>query len=325
MRRSLPTEYSGTKQWHNFNRFYIPIVIHVPGQSTMSETLESLRHKIEGAAKLGSVVRTMKTLAASSLTQYVRAVGSLVDYYRTVELGLVACLQFDGQILNGEFNHQADAIGAVVFGSDQGLIGDFNEVLAAFAVKTLAALPGEKTIWAVGERIQPHLVDAGLNPVKFFNVPNSVGAIAPLVGQILLEIEAGRVKGKVAQLYVFHNQPGAGSTFEPSHVRVLPLDQQWLGKLTELRWPTRQIPEILNGHESTLHALIREYLFVSLFKACAESLASENTSRLSAMQRAEKNIDEILENLNQTFHQLRQSSIDEELFDIVAGFDALIS
>jgi len=74
---------------------------------------------------------------------------------------------------------------------------------------------------------------------------------------------------------------------------------------------------------TTLRALIREYLFVSLFRACAESLASENANRLAAMQRADKNIDDLLESLNGTFHRLRQSDIDEELFDVVAGFDAL--
>jgi F-type H+-transporting ATPase subunit gamma len=70
-------------------------------------------------------------------------------------------------------------------------------------------------------------------------------------------------------------------------------------------------------------ALIHAYLFASLFKASAESLASENASRLAAMQRAEKNIDELLDDLNRKFHSLRQSSIDEELFDVVSGFEAL--
>jgi hypothetical protein len=40
------------------------------------------------------------------------------------------------------------------------------------------------------------------------------------------------------------------------------------------------------------------------------------------MQRAEKNIEELLENLNRTYHRLRQDSIDEELFDVVSGFEA---
>lgn len=70
-------------------------------------------------------------------------------------------------------------------------------------------------------------------------------------------------------------------------------------------------------------ALIREFLFVSLFRACAESLASENASRLQSMQRAEKNIEELLDELHHSFHRLRQSTIDEELFDVIAGFEAL--
>jgi F-type H+-transporting ATPase subunit gamma len=83
------------------------------------------------------------------------------------------------------------------------------------------------------------------------------------------------------------------------------------------------LPEVVGGGSTTLRALIREYLFVSLFRACAESLASENASRLAAMQRADKNINDLLEDLNGTFHRLRQSGIDEELFDVVAGFEAL--
>jgi F-type H+-transporting ATPase subunit gamma len=78
------------------------------------------------------------------------------------------------------------------------------------------------------------------------------------------------------------------------------------------------------GGSATLRTLIREYLFVSLFRACAESLASENASRLAAMERADRNIDELLEDLNGTFHRLRQSGIDAELFDVIAGFEALV-
>jgi F-type H+-transporting ATPase subunit gamma len=80
----------------------------------------------------------------------------------------------------------------------------------------------------------------------------------------------------------------------------------------------------MGGGTATLRALIREYLFISLFRACAESLASENASRRSAMERADKNINDLLEQLHGSFHQLRQSSIDEELFDVISGFEALI-
>jgi F-type H+-transporting ATPase subunit gamma len=110
----------------------------------------------------------------------------------------------------------------------------------------------------------------------------------------------------------------------PVSQRLLPLDEHWRRSLAERPWPTGSLPEVTGGGTATLRALIREFLFVSLFRACAESLASENASRLAAMQRADKNIDKLLQDLNGTFHRLRQSGIDEELFDVIAGFEALI-
>ena len=177
--------------------------------------------------------------------------------------------------------------------------------------------------WAVGERVHARLADAGLPLAGLFALPSSVQAIAPLVGQILVESEARHGRPEVTELHLFHNRPTSGATYAPVRQRLLPLDEEWRRKLAELPWPTKSLPEVMGGGTATLRALIREYLFVSLFRACAESLASENASRLAAMQRADKNIGELLETLNGNFHRLRQSGIDEELFDVVSGFEAL--
>jgi F-type H+-transporting ATPase subunit gamma len=294
----------------------------------MSDTSASLRRKISSAGDLRSVVRTMKALAASSIGQYEGSVRALGDYYRTVELALGACLREVAPATwmkdPGE-GHDAGGIDAVVFGSDQGLVGRFNEVVAEYALQTLAALPGEPRIWAVGERVRARLADSGLPLIAGFAVPTSVQAITPLVGQIQIDSEAHRPRGEVARMYVFHNRPRSGALYEPVSQRLLPLDVRWQQALTQVPWPPRSLPEILSGGSATLGALIREYLFISLFRACAESLASENASRLAAMQRADKNIDEMLEDLQGTFDRLRQRSIDEELFEVVSGFEALSS
>lgn len=292
----------------------------------MSDTTASLRRKISSAGDLQSVVRTMKALAASSIGQYEQSVRALADYYRTVELGLGACFRENGSApLIAERKRQtvAGAIGAVVFGSDQGLVGQFNDVVADYAVKTLAALPAKPEVWAVGERVHARLADAGLPLKGLFTVPSSVKAITPLVGQILVESETRHSQGEITELHLFYNRPASGTVYAPVSQRLLPLDENWRRKLAELPWPTKNLPEVMGDGTATLRALIREYLFVSLFRACAESLASENASRLAAMQRADKNIDELLEDLNGTFHRLRQSGIDEELFDVISGFEAL--
>jgi len=292
----------------------------------MSDTTGNLRRKINSAGDLQTVVRTMKAVAASSIGQYESSVLALADYYRTVELGLGACFRENGQVaLMVERKGRTDAglIGAVVFGLDQGLVGQFNEVVAEYAIKTLAALPGKPRVWAVGERVHARLADAGLPLMGLFAVPNSIKAITPLVGQILVDSEMRHGRREVTELHLFYNRHTSGAAYGPVSQRLLPLDETWRGELANLPWPTKNLPEVMGSSTATLRALIREYLFVSLFRACAESLASENASRLAAMQRADKNIDELLENLNGTFHRLRQSGIDEELFDVISGFEAL--
>ncbi len=290
------------------------------------DTLESLSRQIAGATDIKSVVRTMKAMAAANIGQYERAVASLGDYYNTVALGLVG--YFRSVPIEPEatkappINPASSAIGAVVFGSDQGLVGTFNNTLADFVGQTLDALPGPSEVWSVGDRVQLLLSDKGLMVSTHFAVPASINTITPLVGQLLVQAQESLDKGTFAEFYVFHNQPN-GTGYVAVCQRLLPLDTQWKQQLDLFSWPTKTIPQVIGEPRDTLLALISGFLFVSLFRACAESLASENATRLRAMQRAEKNINELLDNLGNKYHRTRQSAIDEELFDLVSGFEAL--
>lgn len=292
----------------------------------MSDSTANLRRKIASAGDLRSVVRTMKALAASAIGQYEKSVAALGDYARTVELGLGECFRQGGltAMVSGTTNAvEPEDCGAVVFGSDQGLVGRFNEIVVEHAIAALAALPGKPRVWAVGERVYARLADAGVRLNGLYAVPTSVRAITPLVGQILIASEARAKRGHTAALHLIYNRHSAVGAYAPVSQRLLPLDERWLRDLAHGRWPTALLPEVMGFRDATLRTLIREYLFVSLFRACAESLASENASRLAAMERADRNIDELLQNLRGTFHRLRQSSIDEELFDVVSGFEAM--
>ena len=291
------------------------------------DTLQNLRSKTEGAKDLKSVVSAMKAMAASNIVQYETAVTSLGDYYHTVALGIIAYFKaekIEAISEKKQVKKKSDAtVCAIVFGSDQGLVARFNDAMAGFVTASLKALPGKKEIWCIGERVQLLLSDAGLTTAKLYPVPNDVSAITPLVTEILNRSQDKQDKEDIQEFYIFHNQPKPGGGYEPVMQRFLPLDEKWKQSLEEIKWPTKLLPEIAGDAKKTLIALINGYLFTSLFKACIESLASENASRLDAMQRAEKNISDLLDDLNKKYHRLRQSSIDEELFDVVSGFEAL--
>jgi len=291
----------------------------------MSESIENLQHQIVTAAELHSVVRTMKALAAAGISQYEHAVVSLYDYYRSVELGLSVCIR---QLSDGApvetLPLRKPPAGVIVFGSDQGLVGQFNLSLVQFCMGKIQVIPEGKAIQAVGERMGTEWQSAGVEPAGRYELPISVAGIRPLVNRLLVDMERQRDMGKMGDVYVFHNRLTGGAGYEPVMQRLLPLAETWEEKISGLSWPGKQRPEIIGGAASAGMALIREYLFVALYKSCAESLAAENASRLAAMQHAEKNIEQLSGELVQAYHQRRQEEIDEELSDILSGVEALV-
>lgn len=296
----------------------------------MADSTANLRRKIDSAADLQSVVRAMKAQAAARVGQYATSVAALGDYARTVDLGLGACFRQDRPTATTAPSRPVVAIWpihAVVFGSDQGMVGRFNDTVAEYAAQALSAQRQGLQVWAVGERMRASLADNGMPAQNTFAVPATVQAITRLVTEILVTVvdTMPTTAGSAApcELRLFYNRPTTGSAYRPEDQRLLPLDDAWRLELARRPWPTQLPPEVVGDPSETLRGLITEYVFVSIFRASAESLASENASRLAAMDRADRNIDKMLGGLNDRFHRLRQSKIDEELSDVISGFKAL--
>jgi F-type H+-transporting ATPase subunit gamma len=290
------------------------------------ETVESLKRRIESTEDLQSVVKTMKALAAVKIRQFERAAESLEEYYDTVEMGLRAVFQGGGAREVISRSAPGRVPGAVVFGSDQGMCGQLNDQVVGHALEHLGGIrtgSGERVVLAVGERVRARLEERGQPVEEGMAVPGGVQGITPRVRDLLLKITAWQEERGVDRVLLFHSEPLSGASYRPRTVELLPLDEAWLERLRETPWPTRALPMYRGDPRTLFSGLVREYLFVALFRAFAQSLASENASRLASMQGAERNIEESLSELQRRFHQQRQMSITEELLDIVAGFEAL--
>jgi len=175
---------------------------------------------------------------------------------------------------------------------------------------------------AVGERMKDLLEDSGHPAEAFCPVPGSVAGITPRVQETLMNIELWNREGR-DQIYLFYGTEAPGAACQPHTVHLLPLDQELISNLKKQPWPSHALPTFTMDWDLLFSSLIHEYLFVSLYRGFAESLANENASRLASMQGAEKNIEEMLSGLKTHFQQHRQMSITGELLDIVAGFEAL--
>ena len=291
-------------------------------------TLENLKTQIGTIDLLQSVVRTMKTLAAVSIRQQEKAIQTLSDYSRTIDMGLAILLnQGAGEIVE-QLPVSDGKLGAVIIGSDQGLCGRFNEQVVSFALETLPNQEQEesrRTILCVGRRAHMYLVESGARVDGVFSAPVSVTGIIPAVNSILVTIEQWHAQLGIERVVICSNRLLAGTTCRPEILQLSPLDRGRLRELASMPWPGTTIPLYTMDRNRLFSLLVRQSLFASLYRVLAESMAGENASRLASMQAAEKNIGERLDELNLRFRDLRQGAITEELLDIVAGFEAMTS
>jgi F-type H+-transporting ATPase subunit gamma len=290
------------------------------------EALEALKKTITVTEELQSLVKTMKVLAGINIRQYERAAHAVAEYNRTIEMGLQIALRSLPEQALPPRRAPGRKLGAIIFGSDQGMCGQLNDVVVSHASRALTKLAfrrEDQVILAVGQRVAAQLDASGQAVEETLEVPASTGGITSTIHEVLLRIEEWRNRRGIALVLLFYCRPFSGASYRPRGIRLLPIDLEWIQSLKARPWPTKMVPMYTMDTERLFHSLIREYLFVSLFRAFAESLASENASRLASMQLAERNIEERLKSLAGEFRQSRQNAISSELLDIVSAFEAL--
>ena len=287
------------------------------------QTLESLNRKIKTAHDLLGVVKTMKSLAAVNIRQFERAVESLEQYKSVVDMGWKVFL---GSGKPGAFKSGGHVAACLVVGSDQGMCGPYNEALWPFVSEQAQTLKNgglELSYWTMGEKVHGMLEDAGVVSEERFSPPGSLQAIILRVQDVVRKVETWRLGRRLEDLYLCHHVLARQGGYSPVFQKVLPLDESWVDVHVSSPWPNHCLPMLGLTRETMFSHLFRQHLFVSFYRAFAQSLACENAARLMAMQAAEKNILEQEEELQARFREQRQAAITSELLDIMSGFEAL--
>jgi len=287
--------------------------------------LEIAKKRIKNTIELQSVVKIMKAISSVNIQEYEESVRSLSEYNKTIELGLQIVLQNNKRLLMPKKVDENISLGAVVFGSEQGLCGKFNEIIVSYALGRMAEMHHEeRRVLAVGGRALARLEDAGQSVEAQFSFSGDFLGITEVMGKVLARIDQWRLESNVNQIVLFYNRPVAGiaGSFLPQMSHLFPIDAGWFAGLAKREWQTHCLPTYSMDTQMLFSSLVREHLFFSLYRAFAESLASENSSRLTSMQAAERNIEEHLSELLARYRKQRQEAISSELLDILTGYEA---
>ena len=281
--------------------------------------LQGLKKSIDSAANLKSIVGTMKAHASSNINQFQNAAKASGEYRRVLDMSLYVVLSAEEDIMPMEELEKGDTI-HLVFGSDHGLAGRFNERIIEYALLNIPKAEDHKLI-AIGQQALQRL-RFDFDIIDSFNVPQTTDSIASMVMNLLVRINELRNEFHVKKIILYYNKPKDNYAFEEETEILFPIDLSKLIK-DSVHWESKSIPTYFSDKQDILSNLIRQYIFITLYRTFCYSLASENASRLSSMQSAEKNIEERLEELNYEYRRERQNSITEEINDVISGFKAI--
>jgi F-type H+-transporting ATPase subunit gamma len=297
--------------------------------------LQQLRSGIHVMEDLQVVVRTMKAMARVALRRYETARESIHDYAANVDLALHAFLQERRFSETGELpsflaagtEPAAERVGLILFGSDHGLCGTFNERMQRRHADLLEHRGLDHRLCrhvVVGRRLSALMGEDRDGAGGDVGLPHSVEGIAPLIQKLMLLIEQWRFGAEpVEQILIIHHRMVAAARSEVAVRQLLPLERSRLQRLWSVPWPSQARPMLFGQPADLFSAILREMVTVTLHQAAIESLASENAARLDAMHAAERHLEERLADLNLEYRRERQSAITAELLDVVAGFEAL--
>ncbi len=281
--------------------------------------LRELQRKLNSMKALRDIVNAMRNMAAAYVKHADAALRAMRPYADVVETALAAALEI------GDLHHMEPPEGAprvaVVFASDQGLCGAYNERVVSAALDFRQNSPRPTQFAAIGQRGHSLLALRGVKPALATPAPTSIEAIRVQVPELAAQIFQLYCDRAAGEMFFIYNAYEGMGRFKETVRRVLPISREEL-QPSEQR-PFSYEPILTMPGLELLGRLVEEYFFIQLYRGLLESHASENGARLTSMTSASSNIDDSLTELTREFQSARQEAITAELLDVVNGAEAL--
>jgi F-type H+-transporting ATPase subunit gamma len=291
----------------------------------MAGQLKEVRNRIKSVQSTQQITKAMKMVSAAKLRRAQDAIVQMRPYAKKLQEMLSNIVSnSDGDVeMKLAQEREIEKVLLIVITSDRGLAGAFNTNVIKLAKATIAERyaaqhkKGNVTMWNIGKKGYEHFsknnfkADATYKDI-FLNLTfENVQAASKAAMKAFEERQFDVVEIVYAQ---FKN--AATQRFEVE--RFLPIPK------VEKKANATKANFIFDPSEAELVAeLMPKILNTQLYKAVLDSNASEHGARMTAMDKASENANEMLRSLKISYNRARQAAITTELTEIVSGAAAL--
>ena len=283
-------------------------------------SLKDIKRRIVTVRKTQQITRAMRMVAGAKLRRAQSAIEAARPYAEAMRATLreVARAQKDAEHPLLAAHESVRVSEVLVVTSDRGLCGGFNANVLKFAQQVIAARAGHSVT----------ISTAGRKANEFFRkrFPNAMGADYPQQGWVRYEQAAAIGKrlaeryasGQVDEVVLVYSEFVSAITQTPRAVTLLPFSAG-VGEAADEALPY----EIEPDPAKLLSVLVPKAVEVEVYRALLESQSGEHAARMTAMESATRNTEELISSLTLKFNRARQAAITKELVEIVSGAEAL--
>jgi F-type H+-transporting ATPase subunit gamma len=287
--------------------------------------LKDIRRRITSVEKTQQITSAMRMVAAAKLRRATDAIVSARPYADRMRetLAEVASSGGDAQHPLLETRDEVKRVELVVLVSDRGLCGGFNSNV----LKTADAVAADRE--AKGQQVT--LVLIGRKANDFFKrrraeqIGRSVTGIARVeyghASEVAGYLAERFISGEADEVVLVYSEFVSTMTQTPRTVQLLPFAA---GGDAEVGEGDAKLPyDIEPSPEKLLQTLVPKALEVQIFRAMLENQAGEHAARMTSMESATRNTEDLIERLTLQYNRARQAAITRELVEIVSGAEAL--
>lgn len=279
-------------------------------------SLEQTRQRAKAVGTIHDIVGAMRAIAAGRIAGAQHALASARRYREVVLRGLAA-LRAAGDDLSA-LARPADLTTLVVLTSEAPLCGPFNQNVVALAEGRWRELrqTGRVFLIAVGHRGQRLLAARGVKADLETEAATSLAGVRDRVKELAVQVDARFAAGTLGTFRMIYSRYRSVSEQEPVEEQVWPLgpDSRIEADATLAARHQRYLPLPV-----VFAGLVSEYAYISLYRAAAESFASEQASRLVAMDGATHNTERMLQGLTDLERRERQDEITRQVLDLIGA------
>lgn len=281
-------------------------------------TLKEIRRRITSIKSTQQITKAMKMVAASKLRRAQQRIFATRPYAHKIDELIRGLLQSAEDFENPLIQiRPAQRVHLIVVTSDRGLCGSFNSNIIK---KTLAEINSlgdvEVVINSVGKKGYDFFKRRGFNLGKeYTNIFNDLNF--NFAEDIIRYVTEEFINKGADQVKIIYNE------FKSVVQQNLILEDLLPINVENFKGKTYQNFIYEPSQSEILHQLLPKHLNMQMWKALLESNAAEQGARMTAMENATENANEIIHDLTLQYNKARQASITKELIEIVSGAEAL--